>query len=161
MNGLKYFFAVGICLWLAAGCQRTVTPYVALAHVRPDLILVSVGCLTLFTERRTGSVVGFAGGVLQGALAGANLAAYAITRTIGGFLVGWFSSMDFESSPVVAAVVVAVLTVVAQVLLMFIAPTGEIGAFLLATIGSAVYNGVLAMPLYAILRRVLDPPLAR
>ncbi|MGV3618674.1 MAG: hypothetical protein ACO1SV_25405 [Fimbriimonas sp.] len=147
-----------LCVWMAGGCQRSVSPYVAIGGVAPDFILIVIGCVSLFGSRRSGAVIGFAGGILQGALAGANLAAYAVSRAVAGFVAGWFNSLEFEAGAVVASVVVFAITLLAQLLLMFVAPPAQIGGFLLATIGSAVYNGVLAMPLYALLRRVFDPP---
>lgn len=158
MKSIKFFLVALLGLWISAGCERTVAPYIAIGGVAPDLMLVATGCLSLFTHRRGGTLVGFSSGLFQGAVAGANLAAYTISRTLGGFLGGSFNSMGFERSAVLAGVVVAITTLLAQIMLMFIAPTSGIGAFLLATIGMAVYNGVLAMPLYATLRRVFDPP---
>lgn len=158
MRGPAYAFIALLCLWVGGGCQRAVSPYISIGGVAPDFLLIVVGCLSLFGTRRSGSIIGFFAGVLQGALAGANLAAYAISRTIAGFVAGWFSALEFEAGAVVASTVVFAVTLIAQFLLMFVAPPGQIGGFLLATIGSAVYNGVLAMPLYALLRRVLDPP---
>ncbi len=147
-----------IVLWVAGGGQRSVAPYVAIGGVVPDFLLIATGCLALFGSRRSGSVIGFFAGVLEGALAGANLAAYAVSRTIGGFVAGWFTSLEFEANAGVAFFIVLATSVLAQLLLVFVAPPGQLVPFLLATIGSAVYNGVLAMPLYALLRRVLDPP---
>jgi rod shape-determining protein MreD len=143
---------------MGGGCQRAVSPYIAIGGVAPDFLLVVIGCLALFGTRRSGSIIGFLAGVIEGALAGANLAAYAVSRTIAGFVSGWFSALEFEAGAIVASFVVFAITLLSQLLLMFVAPPGQIGGFLLATIGSAVYNGVLAMPLYALLRRVLDPP---
>lgn len=158
MRGPAYTFIAILCLWAGGGCQRSVASHIAIGGVVPDFLLVAIGCLSLFGTRRSGAIIGFFAGVLEGALAGANLAAYAVSRTIAGFVSGWFSSLEFEAGAVVASFVVFAITVFAQLLLMFIAPPGQIGGFLLATIGSAVYNGVLAMPLYALLRRVFDPP---
>lgn len=158
MRGPAYAFIAALILWMSGGCQRSVAPYVSIGGVAPDFLLIAIGCLALFGTRRSGAIVGFAAGVIEGALAGANLAAYAVSRTIAGFVSGWFSSLEFEASAVVASFVVFAITLFAQLLLMFVAPPGQIMSFLLATIGSAVYNGVLAMPLYALLRRVLDPP---
>jgi hypothetical protein len=49
------------------------------------------------------------------------------------------------------------LTIVAQLILMFFAPPPGIASFLGATIGSAMVNGVLAVPVHALLRRILGP----
>ena len=95
---------------------------------------------------------------MQGALAGANLTHYVISRCIAGFVASWSRRLRFEMTPITVAISVAAVTVVAQIALMFIAaPTGIFG-FLGDTIGSAMYNGVIAIPVYALLKRVLNPP---
>jgi rod shape-determining protein MreD len=157
VNAFKRFLAAVFCLWVAAGCQQTVAPKVAIAGTTPDLMLVVVGCLALFGNRMSGAFLGFGAGVLQGALAGANLGAYAVSRTISGFLAGWFTALEFESNAAVAFFSVAIATLLGQLLLMFGAPPSQIPGFLLATIGAAMYNGVLAMPLFVLLKRVIDP----
>ncbi|AIE85648.1 rod shape-determining protein MreD [Fimbriimonas ginsengisoli] len=158
MNGVKLFFAAIVCLWLAAGCQQSVVPSVTIGGVVPDFLLVAVGCLSLFGNRVAGSFIGFGAGIVQGALAGANLGAYAVSRILAGFLTGWFNMLEFESNPAVAFFAVAAATILGQLLLMFAAPPSQIISFLLATIGSAIYNGVLAMPLFVLLKKVIDPP---
>ena len=86
------------------------------------------------------------------------MTAFAATRAIVGFLIGWLNSLEFEGNVVVALVVTAASTVFTQVAFLFMNPRGAILPFLLATIGSAMYNGVLAIPLYALLRNVFDSP---
>lgn len=158
MKGPQLALLAVFIIWIAGGCQQTLAPAIRFGSVGPDFIIISIGCLSLFSNRRAGTIIGFCGGLLQGALAGTHMAAYAISRAISGFVAGWFTTLEFESGVFVAFLVVAVSTVVAQLLLMFMAPPSQISAFILATIGSAVYNGVLAIPLYALLRRVVDPP---
>jgi len=154
---LRFFFVTLVCLWVAGGCQLTVGPRIAIVGAVPDFLMISAACLGLFATPRGGALAGFLAGVLHGALAGANLGSYAVSRAVAGFLAGTMNTFEFESSPVVAFFVTGVTTIVAQLLLMFVAPPPSLISFLLATIGSAVYNGVLAMPLYALLRRILDP----
>jgi len=155
---MKRFLTAAILLWLSAALQPAVAPRFSIGAVTPDYLLVAMGCLALHMDRRAGTITGFAAGLLVGALAGANLGAYIVSRTVGGFLVGWFSTLEFDANPIVALVTVACTTLVVGVLFMFGAPPPQIGPFLLATIGSAMYNGVLAMPLFFVVKRVLDPP---
>jgi rod shape-determining protein MreD len=158
MKLTRFPFVAIICLWVAGGCQQTLAPRIALFHASPDFLLVSVACLSLLSARYAGSLVGFFAGLIQGCLAGANLAAYTISRTMAGFLVGWFNSLEWEGNVLVAAITTVLTTIVAQLALMFIAPPPQLGGFLLATIATAMYNGVIAVPVYALLRRIVDPP---
>lgn len=158
MSGLKFTLVAIVCLWLAGGCQMAVAPHVTIFGVPPDFLLIVLGCLSLFGSRRSGSAVGFGAGLVQGAISGANLWQYVVSRAITGFVTGWFGVLEFEANALVAFFAVAGGTLVAQILLMFTAPPPQLARFLLATIGSAVVNGVLAMPVFSVLKRVVDPP---
>jgi len=158
MKGAKGAILTVLLLWFAGGFQGSVAPHLAIGGVMPDFLLIVLGCVALGGTRKSGSVTGFFAGLIQGAVAGANIAQYALSRTLVGFFVGWFSTLEYDSNATVALVVVAFTTLTSQLLLMFMAPPPRIFAFLLATIGSAIYNGVLAMPLFALLKRVMDPP---
>ena len=158
MKGPKLWFFAFILLWLAGGCQQSVANQFAIAGAAPDYLLVVIVTLSLVVNRRAGGVIGFLGGVIQGAIAGGHMATYAITRTILGFLIGWLTGLEFEGNIAVAFVVTAGATCIAQVSFLLMSPRGAILPFLLATIGSAMYNGVLAMPLYALLKKVSDSP---
>ena len=157
MKGWKLALAAALSLWIAGGLQESLAWRVNILGASFDLVLVAISILGLATDRRSGSIIGFVGGLIQGALVGANLGAYAITRTITGFACGSVSSLEFERNPVVAGLVCAAMTVLAQICLMFIAPPSAIAPFLLATIGTAMVNGVLAMPCHAVVRKFYEP----
>lgn len=89
-------------------------------------------------------------------MAGANLAHYAVSRTVAGFAGASSRAIGFEINIAVVGVTAALMTLVAQTVFMFLAAPKGIAAFLGDTIGSAVYNGVLAIPTYLLLRRVLS-----
>ncbi|HEY0867553.1 MAG TPA: hypothetical protein VGE01_09245 [Fimbriimonas sp.] len=154
---MKALAASLVCLWLAAGCQGTVAPQVAIGTVAPDFLLIVVGVLGIFASRPGATLGGFAAGLLHAAVSGANMAGYVVSRTVAGFLAGWYHDLEFETGAVVALITTAFLTLIAGVLHTLIAPPPP-AAFvgtLAATIGGAVYNGVLAMPFYLIMRPIL------
>lgn len=154
---MKVAIAAIVGLWLAAGLQATAVRF-SVFGASPDFVLILVTCLGLFTSRAGAAGIGFLGGLLQGAMVGGNLAAYVVSRSLTGFASGWIGSAELNKSVYVAPMIVAVATIAAQVVLLFIAPTHAIGTFLLATIGTSIYNGVVAVPVFAFLRRLLDPP---
>ena len=158
MKGAKGWIIAIILLWVAGSGQQSVAYQLALIGSSPDYILVVVVTFALFTNRRNGAAFGFLGGMVQGAISGGHMANYTVTRTILGFCVGWLTGLEFEGNMAVAFVVTAMATGVTQIAFLLFNPRGAILPFLLATIGSAVYNGVLAMPLYALLKKVSDPP---
>ncbi len=142
---------MALLLYLALGIQAALSlPF--------DLPLVLVSLASLSFPRVGASGYGFAAGALQGALAGANLTGYAISRTLAGFLQSTVAGLGFQPSYVVAGVAAAATTLFSQIVLMFVSPPTSIPRFLGDTIAMAVYNGVIAIPLYGLLRKLLSPP---
>ena len=160
MKGAKGVFLTVVGLWLAGGCQQSVSHRLAIAGIPPDFLLVVLGCLSICGTRRSGAVTGFFAGLIQGAISGANFAQYGLSRIVAGFLTGWLNALELEANAIVAFLAVVGTTLISQLLLMFLAPpsASRIFSFLLATMGSAVYNGVLAIPFFVLLKRILDPP---
>lgn len=144
-------------LWLSAGLNMGLAGKIEILGSGPDFLLLSLAVLTCFTSRLGGAVLGFACGVFYGSLAGANLAQYAISRTLVGFASGWFNDLGFERNWYMVALRAASVVLTAQALLMLSAPPADLPGFLGDTIGSAMYNGVLAVPYFALLRSLLDP----
>jgi hypothetical protein len=142
-------------LWICAGMQQALAPRLGFGEVQPDFILATIAPLALLLPRPWATLVGFAGGALHGLLAGANLASYAISRTVSGFVVASFGVDPGTATPTAALFATVGATVVAGLLHMFIAPPPAIGAFLTATIAGAIYNGVVAVPLYLALRKLM------
>jgi cell shape-determining protein MreD len=155
MSAARAILVVVLCLWVAGGCQQALASLMSIGTAQPDFLLVILCVLAPLTGRRAGTVMGFATGVIHGAIAGANFTAYAITRTIGGFFLGWAASADVEVNFVVAGILCALTTVGIQLLFLFIAPPTDIVPFLLTTLGTATYNGLLAMPIHFALARLM------
>lgn len=156
MSGLKGALVVAICFYVA-GFLQPLAPRLALCGVRPDFILIVLGPLCLYASRRGGTVLGFVAGVIAGSLSGANMAHYVISRTFGGFFVSSSRSMGLSEGPLTVGMTTFALTVVVQLVLMFLAPPARIMGFLGATMGTAVLNGVLAIFVSFLLSKVLDP----
>jgi rod shape-determining protein MreD len=156
MKGARGFIVAAIALWLGAVLQQSLGRY-GILNARPDYLLVMLSCLCLYASRSGGALAGFAAGLLSGAITGANLTQYIFSRTVAGFGDAWARHLGLDPNAVTAAVNSFFMTVVAQLILMFFAPPPGITSFLGATIGSAMVNGVLAVPVNALLRRILGP----
>lgn len=156
MSGRFWLVAVPT-LWIAGALQMALASRVGLSGARPDFPLVALAALALLGERRSGTVVGFVAGLLQGVLAGANLAAYAVSRTLLGFALGWVRLSGLVPNAFVAGLSAAVGTLLVQGILMFTAHHSPVIPFLTGTLLAAMIDGALAMPLYALLRRLIDP----
>ena len=74
MKGAKLGFIAFFLLWFGGGCQQSVASQFSIAGAAPDYLLVVIVTLALVVNRRTGSIIGFFGGVIQGAVAGGHMA---------------------------------------------------------------------------------------
>ena len=148
------WLALALLFWLAAGIQHGAGTKLAVVGATPDFLLVVALTSSILMRPGTSAGFGFLAGLLQGAMAGANLAHYVISRVITCFFIGYESKLEIGVRVEFAALTVMVGTVVSGVLLTILAPPSEIWPFLRATIGSAIYNGVLAVPTYLLVRRL-------
>ncbi len=148
---------VAIVFLVATPLQMAFIPSVQVAGARPDLLLAVCTPLALFLRPAGGAAVGFTSGLLQGALAGANLTHYVISRSITSFVTSILTSHQIHVGTLVAGLLTVLATLVSRMILMFLTAPPQIGTYLSDTIGSAVYNGVIALPLYALLRLFFKP----
>jgi hypothetical protein len=87
--------------------------------------------------------------------AGAGLTPAAASLTLVGFVAGHLSGSDVKPTSLVIGALVAVGTAVARFLALLVAPPSDIPHYLTATIGTAIMNGVLAVPLDAVWKRLI------
>lgn len=157
MNRWGALLAILIGIWVAGSLQQVLAPRLAIAGAMPDFLIVLLAASSLFMPRASSAAVGFACGLVQGALAGANLMHYVISRSIAAFLTSWPQNQRLEPNAMLAFGTAFFLTLVSQILFMFLAPPRQLMPYLGATIVSAAYNGVLVLPVYFPLRRLVKP----
>ena len=147
--------ALALGLWFAAALQQALAYRMVIFGAMPDFILVFLAASSPRLNRVPAAWNGFAAGVVQGAVAGANLTHYTISRTITSFLLARLPDLRLESGIPLAAATAFFTTLVAQVIFMFLAAPRGILSFLGATMGSALFNGVLVIPVFLVIERVL------
>ena len=152
---MKAFLVGAITIWIMAILQQVLPDRAAVLGARPDFLLTATLCLGLLIPAPQSIAVGFFTGLFQGAMVGANLAQYIVTRMVSGYVASRVSELEIEIGPPLAALCIAVGTVGAQILMMFLAPPRSLGGFIGDTIETAIYNGVIAMPLFAVLKPLL------
>lgn len=157
MSRARLWLAIGAQLWLMAILQFAIGSRWGLFGASPDYLLIGIAASSFFLERAPAAGLGFLSGLAQGAMSGANLGQYIASRTISSFLAGWLNDSRYMPSYVKVVLTGVGVTLVSRLILLFLAPPVGIGGYLAATILSAAYNGVLVLPVYALLKRVLDP----
>ena len=154
MSGWRAYLVAAIALYFAAAAQESIARWTLLGG-RVDYLLLVLSVICLYANRRQGAVFGFFAGWIFGALDGANLWQYVLSRALGGYLVAWFASSGIERGLLTALIAGFLGVVICQTALMFLAPPGSIPHYLGDTIRTAAYNGALAMLLYACLNKIL------
>lgn len=158
MNPAKLAVAAVVTLWICGAMQQALAERLGIFGVNPDFLLVALTALCLFSPKPSGgATMGFFAGAIHGGIAGANLTHYIVSRVLGGYLAAKTRNPKYPPKPLAVFVTAALVTLVSQVVLMFFAPPSGIAGFLGATILSALYNGVLCLPLHALLHRILKP----
>jgi rod shape-determining protein MreD len=144
-------FTICLLTWLAAGMQATLAPAIALGPVLPSFPVIVLCTFSAWLSPVGSVVAGFFAGLLQGAVGGVSMGAYVISRTVLGLALGRWNELEYEPGPIATGIITAVSTLLVQALMLVLAPPRDLIEFGFATIGSAIYNGVLAIPLFALL----------
>jgi hypothetical protein len=79
-----------------------------------------------------------------------------VSRIAGSFVTARLGALDVEIGVVLAGIFVGFGSLISDVVLMFLAPPRSIPDYLRDTITSGLYNAVLALPIYAVLRPLLS-----
>lgn len=156
MRGWAGWVAVALLLLLAVGFQGQ-AERMSVFGATADYPLVVVCTVALFETRVGASWVGLLAGVCHGAMVGTSLGFFAVSRALAGFGCAWSRGLGLAPNIGVTAATVFVGTVFAQILALFLPPAKPFFASLGDTISTATYNGVLAIPLYALLTRMFRP----
>lgn len=155
MSTTRKVISVVLLYWITMALSHTLSAKISIGLVEPDFLLIVATVLAILHEPRAGALFGFISGAIDGGLIGADMASLVVTRTIAGYLAGHIGNLDFEIKPIYAALVVAGATIVCHTLFALPAPPPQVGVYVRDTIFAALYNGVLALPLYALVRRSL------
>ena len=157
MSRARPYIVIAVAFWIAAALQQAAAPHMTVSGARPDLLLVLALSLAVTFQPVAAAVLGFVAGLLHGGVVGSDLASLTVSRTLVGYLAGYVSRLELDVRPWYVGLVVFGGTALAHLLLMIPAPPPEAWPYLRDTIVAAMYNGVLAIPLYALLRRTLHP----
>ncbi|MEQ1934634.1 MAG: hypothetical protein ABL962_12290 [Fimbriimonadaceae bacterium] len=144
-----------VIVWLMGVLDFGLAPHMPVFGVRPDFLLIATVVFSQILSRPGSAAIGFLSGLIKGAIIGANLTHYVFSRAVTAFFGSWFRSSQRGQSTLQIMVTVFIATIFCNVIFLFTAAPHNVGRFLADTIIAAVYNGVLAAPLYALLSRFL------
>lgn len=144
---------------VAALLQGSVAPFLSAGGARPNLVVLATASWSLAAGPREAAWWAFIGGLALDLLSGGPLGGAALAVLVPSVAVGVGDPAGLRPRSVVtAAVLVGVATLGAGALYLLILalvgrPLGEPTMLLGATLGAAVYNGVLALAIYPLCRK--------
>ena len=144
---------------VAALLQGSVVPFIAIGGARPNLVVLVAACWSVATGAREGVWWAFVGGLAADLLSGGPLGAQALAALVPVTAVGMADTSLRPRSAPTAAVLVGAASLGAGVIYFAIlalvgAVAGDPAAVLTAIVGGAIYNGVLAIATFPLLRGV-------
>lgn len=87
---MAQYFRYAVMVIVLTVLQTTVVPFIGLHGVTPDLLLIYVIIIALREGQIPGTVVGFVIGLFSDLAAGDFIGLGALTKTIAGFVAGYF-----------------------------------------------------------------------
>ncbi|MCX6359277.1 MAG: hypothetical protein NT029_05710 [Armatimonadetes bacterium] len=123
--------------------------------LRADLGFVCLMVAGLFVGASTGAVLGLALGILQASYGSVYAGSVMVSRAAAGWGVGVLEEHLFRDSAHVAVALTFAGTLFCELTFFACAPQSAIGEFATGSFWTACGNGLLALPVYLALRRVM------
>jgi rod shape-determining protein MreD len=150
---------LGLCLalFVAALAQMVYAEGMRLGGARPDFLILTIVLGAMFCDANHAAGLGFWGGLLTASINApphAGFGSLIVSRTLVAFGVGWLEGRIFRDNPLLAIPLVAVGTALAEGLFFLFDPQRAIHHWARALLLTTLYNTLLALPLYFIIRRI-------
>jgi rod shape-determining protein MreD len=153
---------IGCVVFLAAIVQVTIVAPTQVAGGTADVLLVTLVVVALLRGAVIGASAGFVGGLVADFAAFETLGVTSLLLTLAGYWIGRYgetTGRDRAHAPLLSVVVITVLYAVGSLVLHFVLGVGVSARYALLTAlpPAIVLNALLAVPLYALSRRLLPP----
>ena len=146
-----------LAIFLAALAQSVFADAMEIRGARPDFLLMTAILGALFCDANGGAGLGFAAGLFHASLAApvhGGFGGLVVSRTLVAAAVGWLDERVFRDNPLIAVALVGVGTALAEGLFFLFAPQPHVAAWARNVGLTTLYNTVLALPIYLVLRRI-------
>ncbi len=144
--------------------QTTIIPFTSIAHIIPDILLIWIVYIAITRGQIPATIFGFAIGLVMDLLSGEFLGLSALTKTIAGFLSGYFyneNKIEMTLGNYQFLIFVAIMSFVHNVIYFVIFTQGSDVGFFTAIFRfgmfSTIYTTSLALIPYFIYSRSASP----
>ncbi len=146
-----------LSLFLAAMAQSVWADAMQIRGARPDFLTAVALLGALSCDANGGAALGFAAGLIHASLASpphGGFGGIIVSRTLVAATIGWLDERVFRDNALIAVALVAVGTALAEALFFLFAPQPHVLHWAKAVLYTILYNTVLALPLYFLIRKV-------
>lgn len=151
---------LAVALLLAAIVQSVFADSMRVYGAMPDFLVMVALLGSLFCDANGGAALGFFAGLLYASLAApphGGFGSLIVSRTLVCLGVGWLEERVFRDNPILAVVLVALGTALAEGLFFLFAPQPNVSFWARSLGKTTLYNALLAFPLYLLIRRITRP----
>ena len=135
-------------LLIAAAAQVAIAPRMGIFGARPDLLLVAVTLLSMNRTSDAAAAIGFFAGLLHGGVANTKMAAFIVSRILGGVAASVVGRTTMAATPLTVMASSLAATGVASVTYLLLGVPKDLLGWMLATLGTLVYNAVLVVGVF-------------
>jgi rod shape-determining protein MreD len=151
---------VALAIFVAAIVQTSILNPAELGGGTPDLLLVTLVAIALLRGPLYGAGAGFFGGLIVDTALLETLGLTSLLLTLAGYWIGRYgetTGRDRSHAPLLSVVVITILYAVGAVALHFMLGNAVSARLVLveSLLPTVVLNALLAVPVYALVRRLL------
>lgn len=148
---------IGFLLVCACAAQGVWAHRMAIGFATPDFGLLMMSLVAFLSPPTTALWVGFTVGLIQASLIDQTVGSLLLSRLVSAYLVSHLPQLLSPHSFGSGAVAVALGTLVSQALLYLFAPSIGGSAYWETSLGILVYNCLIALPMFGLIRRLIPP----
>lgn len=155
---LKRGLLLAVALFIAAVLQCAFANPMRIGAAQPDFLALVAFLGALYCDGNGGAALGFSAGLLHAAIVSpphAGFGSLITSRTAVCFCIGWLDERIFRDNPLMAVLLVALGTALAHILFFIFMPMPDIGHWARILALTTLYNTMLALPVYLLMRRYL------
>ncbi len=121
--------------------------------VTPNIAVCVLLVLSLFFGPNAGAAMGFCTGLMEASFVSDYVGSFIVTRTLAGFAVGALEERIYRDNAFVAIIAVVAGTLLIAGCFFLFAPQPHAVTYMTRALNESIYNGVIALPLYLVIRR--------
>lgn len=129
----------------------------AIRGARPDIGLTAMLVSCLFVDASAGAALGLLIGLLEASYTDKYVGSIVVSRTMVGFVLGLLEERIFRDNVLIALAAAVLGTFGVEALFFLFAPQPHALRWLIRAGEASLYNGVLSIPVYLVVRRIAKP----